>query len=203
MANPLARAALISQIGGSVTSGIGSYYSAGTQQANLRGQAAVSDANARIYDVNARMAEVSAQSAMSQGNQQIAGLTLKAGQLKGTQRANLAANGVDLGVGSAAEIQASTDIMKDIDVNTLKANAVRTAWGYRTQAINADTRASNSRIDALSRSATASGISPFGSASTSLLGSAGKVAASWYQYAKTMGDSRPNLDTFAKQQGFW
>ena len=166
----LAQVSLVGQMGGMATSAIGSYYSAATQKATLQGQAAIADTNARI-------AELGAQSTLNQGQQQVANLTLKAGQLKGSQRAAMAANGIDLGVGNAAEIQASTDIMKEVDANTLEANAVRTAWGYRTQA-------TNYQNEALAARATAGAISPGMSAVSSLLGSAGTVASSWYQYSK-------------------
>lgn len=195
----IAQAALISQVGGSVTSGIGSYNSATVQQANLRGQSAVlaanadtSNVNAKLADLNAQADETGAQSALSQGNQQVAALTLRAGQLKSAQRANLAANGVDLGVGSAAEIQASSEIMKDIDVSTIRANAARTAWGYRVQGLNAKMQglnatmqAGNQRLASLVGNTAAGAISPLGSAGASFLGSAGSVAQSWYQYSKT------------------
>ena len=45
------------------------------------------------------------------------------------------------------------------------ANAVRSAWGYRTQAVNFEN-------EALTKRATAGAINPFGSAAGSLLGSA-------------------------------
>lgn len=167
----LATASLIGQIGGAATSAIGSYYSAAAQKTALQGQAAVAD-------INARIAELGAQSALYQGQQQVGALTLKAGQLKSGQRATMAANGIDLGTGNAAEIQASTDIMKEIDANTLTANAVRSAWGYRTQAVNFEN-------EALTKRATAGTISPFGSAVGSLLGSAASVAGSWYSLNKS------------------
>lgn len=174
----LATASLIGQIGGGVTSAVGSYFSAATQKATLKGQAAVAD-------VNARIAELGAQSALLQGQQQVGALTLKAGQLKSSQRASMAANGIDLGVGNAAEIQASTDIMKEIDANTLTANAVRSAWGYRTQAVNFQN-------EALMKRAGADSISPGMAAAGSLLGSAGTVASSWYSLNKT-GDSKNTI----------
>ena len=158
-------------MGGAATGAIGSYFGAATQKATLKGQAAVADTNARI-------AELGAQSALNQGQQQVGALTLKAGQLKSSQRATMAANGIDLGVGSAAEIQASTDIMQEIDANTLTANAVRSAWGYRTQAVNFQN-------EALTKRATAGAISPFGSAAGSMLGSAATVAGSWYSLNKS------------------
>lgn len=166
----LAQVSMIGQIGGMASSAIGSYFSAGAQKATLQGQAAIADTNARI-------AELGAQSVFAQGQQQVGALTLRAGQLKSTQRASMAANGIDLGEGSAAEILASTDIMKEIDKNTLEANAVRSAWGYRTQAVNFEN-------DALMKRAGADSISPGMAAATSLLGSAGTVAQSWYMWRK-------------------
>ena len=169
-ASQIATAGLIGQVGGMATSAIGSYFSAATQKATLKGQAAIADTNARI-------AELGAQSVLLQGQQQVGALSLNAGRLKSAQRAAMAANGIDLGVGSAVELQASTDIMKEIDMATVEANAVRGAFGYRTQAMNFEN-------EAMAKLATAGAISPFGAMSTSLLGSVGSVAQSWYQWNK-------------------
>lgn len=163
----VARTSLVSQAAGGVASAVGSYASASAQRASLGTQAA-------IAGINARIAELGAQSVLNQGKQQVAQSTLKYGALKGGQRAALAANGVDLGAGSAAELQASTDIMKEIDTSTIRANAVRSAWGYRTQGVNYQS-------DALMKQAQADGLSPGMSAVTSLIGSAGSVSSSWYK----------------------
>lgn len=166
----LAQAAMVSQIGGSVSGAVGSYYSSKSQASSLKFQ---SD----IAGINARIAELGAQQELYKGQQQVGALTMKAGQVKSSQRAAMAANGIDLGEGNAAEVQASTDIMKEIDKNTIEANAVRSAWGYRTQSVNYQN-------EALIRSATADNINPFASAATSLLGSAGSVAGTWYNYQR-------------------
>ena len=167
----LATASMIGQIGGAATSAVGSYFSAATQKENLRGQAAMAE-------INARISEMGAQSALMQGQHETARLTLNAGQLKGRQRAALAASGVAMGEGSAREIQASADILKDIDKNTIMANAVSQAWGQRMQAVNYQN-------EGLFARANAKGIKPFASAATSLLGSATQVASSWYQFKNT------------------
>ena len=161
-------------------------------------------------DVNARIAELGAQSVLAKAEKDTASLTLKAGQLKSSQKASMAANGVDLGVGNAAEVQASTDIMKEIDMNTLKENAVRDAWGYRTQAasiqsegivassnalINANTEAMNIKIqgDAEARNLTSASnasyaasnsISPSNAHRTTLTSGLTSVADSWYRYSR-------------------
>lgn len=166
----LASASMIGQGGALASSVIGSYFGAKTQKANLRGQAVVAESNARL-------AELSAQSALLQGQKQVASLTMKAGQIKGSQRAAMAANGIDLGEGSAAELQASTEIMKDLDKNQLEANAMAQAWGYRMQKTNYEG-------EALSARAGASAINPAASSIATLLGGAGSVASSWYQFNK-------------------
>ena len=170
LSGQMAQAGLITQLAGAGSSMVGSYYSAKNQASTLNFQA-------NIAGINARIAESAAQSELQKGQRQIGALTLQAGQLKARQRATLAANGVDLGYGSAAEIQASTDLMKEIDMDTVHANAVRSAWGYRTQKANYQTQAIMAR-------AAAKGISPVESAVSSLLGSAGSVSNSWYGLKK-------------------
>lgn len=162
--------ALALQIGGALSSALGGFYSAKSAKSSLKFQADIADTNARI-------SELAAQSTLLQGHQQIGALTLRAGQLKSSQRAAMAANGIDLGVGSAAEVQASTDVMKEIDKNTVEANAVRSAWGYRTQAVSQQGEAAIKR-------ASASGISPNSTAGASMLGGAASVASSWYMMNK-------------------
>ncbi|MGL4265206.1 MAG: hypothetical protein ACRCTX_26580 [Afipia sp.] len=158
---------------GATASAVGAYYSAKQQKTALGMQAAMDE-------INARMAEASAQSALQAGQQEIGRLTLQAGQLKSQQRTALAANGVDMGTGSAAEIQASADLMKEIDKNTLEANSVKTAWGYRVQGTNYSNSAAMKR-------ATAKGIDPTAAAVTSLLTSATQAAPGWYQMGKVGG----------------
>lgn len=168
MSGATSAVAIASKIGGGLTSAIGSYGSAKLQKTNLKAQAALAETNAKI-------AELGAQSALIRGQKQKAAATMQAGQLKSRQRAAMAANGIDLGEGSAAEVQASTDILKTIDMNTIEANAIRSAWGYRTQAVDMQN-------DALIRRAAASAISPFGSAASTLLTGSGTVADYWYQW---------------------
>ena len=166
-AGQTATASLIGQGAGVAMQGIGTYFSAATQKENLRAQAVMAE-------VNARIAEMGAQSALRSGQYEVGRLTLQAGQLKGRQRAALAGSGVAMGEGSAREVQASTDVMKDIDKNALLANAVSQAWGHRMQGVNYQNEAIYAR-------ANAKGINPLMQAGTSLLGGATQVASSWFQ----------------------
>lgn len=154
------------QAAGAVSGAVGGFYSAKMTKNQLAFEADM----ARI---NARVAELGARAAFERGHKEVANLTLQAGQLKSRQRAAMAANGVDLGEGNAAEVQASTDIMRELDKQTLEANAVRSAWGYRVEGANLQSQA-------LMKEGSAAGISPFMAGASSLLTSAGQVASSWY-----------------------
>jgi hypothetical protein len=149
---------------------VGSYYTAKGQQATLRYQAG-------IADTNARLSELGAQTELARGQREEQSSRLKTAHLKSAQRVALAANGVDLGQGSALDALTSTDYMGEVDANTIAANAVRSAWGYLTQGMNY-------KNEALTKRATAGAINPGMSAATTLLGQAGQVAASWYALDK-------------------
>lgn len=99
-----------------------------------RHQNAIAQSQANIARLNAQMMEWQAQSRLHANTKDQVRLTMQAGQTKASQRAALAANGIAVGEGSAAELQASTDIIKEIDSNQLTANARREAWGMRMQA---------------------------------------------------------------------
>ncbi len=158
------------QAAGAVSGAIGGFYSARMTKNQLA-------FDAEMARINARIAELGARSAFERGQKEVASLTMQAGQLKSRQRASMAANGIDLGEGNAAEIQASTEIMKELDKNTLEANAVRSAWGYRTEAANLESTA-------LMKKGSAAGISPGMAGASSLLTGAGQVASSWYSMSK-------------------
>ena len=164
---------LIGQIGGGVMSAAGSFFGAGAQKSALNAQAGLADTNARI-------AELGAQSTLTAGQKEVGRMTLKAGQVKSSQRASMAANGIDLGVGNAAEVLATTDLVKEIDKNQLEANTAASAYGMRTQAVNFQN-------EAITKRATAGGISPFAATATSLIGSATRVATGWYSMQRAFG----------------
>ena len=168
---------------GLATGTVGSFYSAKLQRRNLETQA-------NLAEINARIAEGTAQSALLAGKSEVASLTLRAGKLKAAQRVSFARRGVDLGTGSAAEVAASTEIMKEIDKNTLDANAVRAAWGYRTQATNFEN-------EAIMKRAAARSISPVTAAATTLLEGAGAVAGKWYQMNKVGAFNSPSNEVKA------
>lgn len=102
---------------------------------------AILQSQANIARLNAQMMEENAQAVFRSTEKAIAQKTMAAGRTKSKQRASLAANGIAVGEGSAAELQASTDIIKELDVNEMKANATRQAWGYRMKAVGYESSA--------------------------------------------------------------
>lgn len=160
----------ISSIIGSVGSAFGTYYNLKNMQGTLEFQ---SD----MATINARMAESTAQSILEAGNRASGQVSMKAGKVKGSQRATMAARGIVLGEGNAAEEVATTDLMKETDMMTINANATRQAWAARTQALNYQN-------ESLLKGTMSESISPESGAATSLLSSATEVASSWFRYRR-------------------
>lgn len=220
--------ALAGQGLGAFTSALGSHYSArseassrrfdlrmGALQADassknramsLEFSAAEAGMQAAIGDINAKMMESNAQATLLSGQREEQKSQINTAQLKSTQRASMAANGIDLGVGSAENILTTTDVMGEIDANTIQANAVRAAWGYRAEAQNAKGQADVARARQYGAAVMAGAerdvggkayafamkqadsVRPSTSFGSSLLSGAGKVAESWYSYANKNND---------------
>lgn len=163
-------AAVGMQATGAAANGVGAYYGAKAQKSSLEFQS-------QLDGINARLAESSAQSILFQGQREEQRSRLQTAQMKSAQRVALAANGVDLTEGSAAEILTSTDVLGESDANTINANAVRAAWGQRTQATNL-------QIDAMGKRTAARAVNPGMAATSTLLSGATQVASSWYMGTK-------------------
>lgn len=147
-------------------------------QANAAKNAAKSQKNAYEYQAavsrnNAKIAEWQAQNEIAKGQQAEIEQRRKTAALKGGQTASLAARGLDISSGSALNILTDTDYMGEQDALTIRDNAAKSAWSARLQS-------QNESNNAAMMSSAASGISPSGAFTSSLLGSAGSVAGSWY-----------------------
>lgn len=139
---------------------------------NSKAAKGAAETNARIQELNAQMAEWQAEDAIARGDRAAGVSRMKTRQLKGSQRAALAANGVDLGFGSALDILNDTDLFGEVDAETIRDNASREAWAIRQQAAGL-------KVDAAMFRSRAANESPLMAASTSLLTSAGRVADRW------------------------
>lgn len=102
-------------------------------QADSAGKAA--DGVARF---NAKVAELQAIDAIKRAESDASDRSRETGQVQGEQRAALAAQGIDPNEvgGTAEDLLTSTELIGQRDMDTIKANATRTAWGYKIDATN-------------------------------------------------------------------
>jgi hypothetical protein len=168
-------------IAGAIGSMASAYYGAKAQQYQLDSQAMSLQFQKDIAGINARQAEFTAQSILRAGEQQAGAVTMKYGKAKGSQRAAMAASGGVIGEGSYQAVEATNDLMKEIDVLTINANTVRSAENARTQSQNFKTQASMYGISANNASASSSTINPYAAAGTSMLTSATSIASTIYR----------------------
>lgn len=85
---------------------------------------------------NARMSEAMAADAIARGREQEEAYRLRVRATIGSQRASLAAQGIEIDEGTALQIQEETAYFGELDAITIRNNARREAWGYRAQAID-------------------------------------------------------------------
>lgn len=88
----------------------------------------------KLLERNAQIARYQAEDAIKRGDVAAERRLTQSQQVIGAQRAALASQGVDVNSGSAAEAQASTAYLGELDAVTLRNNATREAWGYQVQA---------------------------------------------------------------------
>jgi hypothetical protein len=108
---------------------VSAYKQAQAQKALMRYQAKIAENNAQIARWQAGQATL-----VGQNEEQTS--RLRTAQMFSAQRASMAANGIDLGEGSATDVLASTKYMGERDALTIRDNAARKAWGYNLQAQN-------------------------------------------------------------------
>lgn len=161
-------------------SGLGALSSANAAKANASLQQTQLKFNAQMAKINEQLNETNAQATLFAGQREEANVRLKTGQLKSTQRARMAANGIDLSSDTPAAILATTEVMGEMDATTVANNALRAAWGYRTQGANYAAQAAMAN-------ANANTINPSNAFTSTLLGNAGNVAMNWYTVNKGAG----------------
>lgn len=92
----------------------------------------------KVMDANALLGTQQANDATNRGERDVSLYQQQADQIEGAQRAGFSSQGVKVDEGSAAQVQADAKTLAQQDIETIRLNAAREAWGYRTQA--ADTK---------------------------------------------------------------
>ena len=160
---------LITGIGSTLTGMIANRAAANTERYKLRSQALNFEHQRDMAKLNRRMLESQAQHIGRAYNKQIAIRTLKAGQAISSTKASFAARGIQMGVGSTANVFASAELMKEIDRLTLNTNKVRAMNNQRLRAVNMGIRGDMLGVSANNLFSTASAVSPFMNMTSTLL----------------------------------
>lgn len=125
-------------------------------------------AEKKLGRYNQQMNEYAAQDAQRRGEEQAQQVYRQAALTKGAARNRMAARGLDLTEGTAADIQYANDFFAEQDASTARYNAARDAWSARQAGALARWQGDNAARQANI------------SAGASLLSSASAVAGKWY-----------------------
>lgn len=164
------QSAIALQVGGALQSAAGAYMKTSGEKRNL-------ERSADIADMNARLSDLQAKSTLRQGQREEQRSRFETTNTKDSQTTGFAGNGIALDSETAIRVMTSTDVLGEIDANTINANAARAAWGYKMEGVQF-------RNEALTTRATASSLSPSQSAFGSLINSAGNISESYTRLKK-------------------
>lgn len=131
-----------------------------------------------VQQQNSKLQEWQAQDAEKRGAVTEARYAEQAAAAAGSRRAALAASGVDIASGSAFDLQEDVKAAGSRDLQTIRENVAREAFGYRIGALDSQASATLANFQAQS-------ISPTQNAAVSALGGASNVADTWYRTKKT------------------
>jgi len=92
------------------------------------------NANAEIAESNAKLARDQAQVEQAIGDRESQQAQWRTQALIGQQRAAIASNGIDAGVGTPVDILGETAMFGQVDRQTIALNTARRAWGFNAQA---------------------------------------------------------------------
>lgn len=172
MADPVSMMAM----GGMAASGAQGIFGAISSLAGGNAKAESYKYQSSMAMYNAAIAKQNQKYALDIGEQQaekagIAGAA-QAGQIKAAQ----GASGVDVNFGSAKEVQTSQHLVSQMDLNTIRERAAKTAYDFSVQAVNYENQAKG--YNKAASNARTEGIL---GAVSSFIGAAGSVSSKWMQ----------------------
>jgi hypothetical protein len=161
--------------GGSLISAFGALKGADAQSQQYQYQAGVARLNKQIALQNRDYAYAT-------GETTARDYGMKAAQRQGTIRAGMSGQGIDIGSGSKAAVQESQRAVSKMDLEQIRNNTARKAYGYEVEATNNEAQAG--LYERAASDAQSSGkIKALGS----LISGAGSVADKWYQGSQAFG----------------
>lgn len=133
-----------------------------------KGQYDSDQQTADAMNQDARMRRLAARDALGRGALESGQARMEGSKVVAEQKVAFASSGVDAGVGSPVALMAESRAMSELDAQTIKSNALREAWGLKTEAGQLDSQARKVRSGAKLR------------AIGSILGTAAGTAGSAY-----------------------
>jgi len=103
------------------------------------------ESQAELIDYNAAVADLQGQDAIERGAEEEARFRQRIRGTIGAQRAAFASSNIDVGFGSAVDVQADAAFLGELDALTIRTNAAREAWGYRVESADLRRRADIAR----------------------------------------------------------
>ena len=86
-----------------------------------------------IQNRNAQVSEFQAEDAAKKGGFAAEQMSNRVSQIEGSQRAAVGASGIQSDTGTVGNVLSQTAQYGQLDVNQIRSNALRAAWGYRQQ----------------------------------------------------------------------
>lgn len=125
---------LILTAGGMAASAYGSRKQAKAAEQMGVMQQEAAESTGQLFDFNATVAELQAADALERGKDEASRFRSSVRGLIGSQRAGIAASNIDVGFGSALEVQADAAFLGELDALRIVSNSEREAWGFKVEA---------------------------------------------------------------------
>lgn len=148
---------------------VGAFYSAEADRYNLKSQASTQDFQASLAAFNARSAELDAQRQLRASQQEAGRSDLRYRQILARSRVAQNRGGIQAGVGSAGEVQASIRFSQQSDRFSITMNGVLASNAARLRSVGLQNQALLARTSAANLRRQARGISPALAALTSAI----------------------------------
>ena len=166
------------QAAGALSGAIGAFFGAGAEKYKYKTMALQLQHKKDMAIFNRDMKESQAQHINMAFNKRMQILTLQQRAAKGKRITSIASRGGVRGVGSNKDVMVSSDIMAEIDKNTMNVNKVRAVNNKRLEGVGIGIQADMYGVGAQNMFATASSISPYMNMTSSLMTGASNVISS-------------------------
>ncbi len=160
-------------IGASLAGGLLSAFGANKQG---EAQQQMYNYRAQVAKINADINRQNSAWTLDKGEREAEAYGMKAAQQRGAIRAAQGASNIDVNSGSNKAVQESQNKIKDIDLGTIRSNAAKVAYDYRSKAVMDENQA---QLDVMAgeNAKEAGQINALGS----IIGAVGTVSSKWQQ----------------------